>query len=125
MPALLTAAIIICGALREPGAPLACRAQVYHGIYAEQRACEEGSAIEARRLESAIVMDGRMKRTRSHSECFSAADEGDVAFYLPEYMRTRMGAVSTTVIHYDIMDGEAIERAPKVKQQPKIKGARI
>lgn len=125
MPALLTAAVIVCGAMREPGAPLACRAQVYHGIYSELMVCSKASIIEAKRLEQAVVMDGQLTRTRSHSECFYAADEGSIIFYLPEFMRVQLGAKTTNVVHYDIIGGEAIERAPAIRNQPKIQGARI
>lgn len=125
MPALLTAAVIVCGAFKEPGSPLACRAQVYHGIYAEQPECARLTSQEARRLEQAVVMDGRMTRTRSHGECFYAGDEGSVVFYLPEFMRNYMGAKSVGVVHYDVIDGQAVERAPVIPQVPKIKGARI
>lgn len=121
MPALLTAAVIVCGAMRETNAPLVCRAQVYHGIYAEQPECARRSVKEAIRLETAIVKDGRLTRTSSHAECFYAADEGSVAFYLPEFMMVQMGAKTTEVVHYDSVDGQMIRR----KTAKKIKGVAL
>lgn len=121
MPALLTAAVIVCGALREPGAPLACRAQVYHGIYAEQPECAKLATKEAIRMESAVVKRGELTRTSSHGECFYAADEGSIVFYLPEFMRVQMSAKSSKVVHYDSVDGQMVER----KQSAKIKGVAL
>jgi hypothetical protein len=121
MPALLTAAVIVCGALRQPGAPLACRAQVYHGIYAEQPECAKLSTREAIRLEAAVVQAGELTRTSSHGECFYAADEGSIVFYLPEFMKVHMGAKTSAVVHYDLVDGTPVER----KAIKKVKGASI
>lgn len=121
MPALLTAAVIVCGAMRTPDAPLVCRAQVYHGIYAEQPECASLSTREAIRLESNVVKSGQLTRTRSHAECFYAADEGSIVFYLPEFMRIHMGAKSSKVVHYDSVDGQMVER----KQPAKIKGVAL
>lgn len=115
MPALLTAAIIVCGALREPGAPLACRAQVHHGIYADQPECAKATSQEARRLEQSVVLGGELTRTRSHGECFYAADEGSIVFYLPEFMEVHMGAKTSVVVHYDNVDGVPVLRADDAK----------
>lgn len=121
MPALLTAAIIVCGALREPGSPLACRAQVHHGLYADQPECAKATSQEARRLEQSVVLGGELTRTRSHGECFYAADEGSIVFYLPEFMKVHMGAKTSTVVHYDNVDGVPVLR----KSVKKVKGASI
>lgn len=118
---LLTAAIIVCGAMRGPDQPLACRAQVFHGIHSEQPICAIRATRVAKRLEAGFIADGQLTRTRSHGECFYASDEGSVVFYLPEFMRIQMGDKSVDVVHYDIVGDEAIERAPKVS----ISGARI
>lgn len=47
MPALLTAAIIVCGSLKSPGAALHCQANVYHGLYTELETCAASAASEA------------------------------------------------------------------------------
>jgi hypothetical protein len=122
---LLTAAIIVCGAMHGPGQPLACRAQVFHGIHSEQPICAVRAEKTAKSLQEKFILDGKLTRTRSHGECFYAEDEGSIVFYLPEFMRIEMGAKSVSVVHYDIVGDEAIERAPVVPQAPKIKGARI
>jgi hypothetical protein len=109
---LLTAAIIVCGALPQPGAPLACRAQVYHGIEGSQPACSAAALNKARSVEASFIKAGALVRTSSHAECFSSDDEGSIAFYLPEFMRIQLGAKTSAVVHYDVIDGAAVERAP-------------
>ena len=121
MPALLTAVVIVCGAVREPSAPLACRAQVHHGMYAEQPECSTAASREARRLEQSIVADGQLTRTRSHGECVYAADERDIVLYLPEFMKDKFGAKTSAIVHFDNVDGMAVER----KTVKKVKGASI
>lgn len=99
---LLTAAIIICGALPQPGSPLACRAQIYHGIVASQSVCVKAATSKARATEANLAKSGQLVRTSSHAECFSADDEGSVVFYLPEFMRVQLGAETTRVVHYRV-----------------------
>lgn len=119
MPALLTAVVIVCGAMPADNAPIVCRAQVHHGIYAEQPECTKASLSDA-----ALMMHNvrdKLVRTSSHGECFYTADEGSIVFYLPEFMRIHMGAKSSRVVHYDSVDGQMIER----KQSAKIKGVAL
>lgn len=110
MPILLTAIVITCGAIKGPLEPVACRAQVYHGAYQEPGYCTQTAQDMARTFEMAILADGRMDRTNSYGECVMAADEADVVSYLPQFMRLRMGADSTAVVHYDLRSGVAVER---------------
>lgn len=119
MPALLTAVVIVCGAMPVDNAPLACRAQVHHGIYAEQPECAQASLNEASRLMHNVR--DKLVRTSSHGECFYTADEGSIVYYLPEFMRIHMGARSSSIVHYDQVDGVAVER----KQSDKIKGVAL
>lgn len=123
MPALLTAIVITCGAIKGPLEPLACRAQVYHGAYSELVTCAATAQEMARTFEAAVVADGRMTRTRSYGECVSAADEPEVVSYLPQFMKTKMGAITVAVVHYDLRDGRAVER--KVAAKKAVKGAAI
>ena len=111
---LLTAAIIVCGALPIKDAPLHCRAQVYHGIHAEQQACSKAASMDAKDAAEEAKKYG-LVRTRSHAECFYAEDEGSIVFYLPEFMRIQLGAQKTNVVHYDVIDGKDVERAPDAK----------
>lgn len=124
MPALLTAIVITCGALKSSSEIIACRAQVYHGAYAEPAACGQTAQELAIEFERNIVAAGTMTKTSSHGECVSAADTADVTAFLPQFMREKMGAVSTRVVHFDLVDGVAVERksAPVKKA---VKGASI
>lgn len=109
---LLTAAIIVCGALPAVSSPLVCRAQVYHGIEGKQHECSAAASRKARITESSFVKVGALVRTRSHAECFYADDEGSVIFYLPEFMAVQLGADNSTVVEYDVVDGAPVMRAP-------------
>lgn len=109
---LLTAAIIVCGALPAPNSPLVCRAQVYHGIEGKQQECSVSSIRKARSTEASFVKVGALVRTRSHAECFYAEDEGSIVFYLPEFMAVQLSANSSTVVEYDVVDGAPVMRAP-------------
>ena len=108
---LLTAAIIVCGALPAANSPLVCRAQVYHGLEGKAQECSVAAIRKARKSESAFVKVGALVNTRSHAECFYADDEGSVIFYLPEFMRIQLGASTSTVVEYDFVDGVPVERA--------------
>lgn len=108
----LTAAIIVCGALPAENSPLVCRAQVYHGIEGRQKDCSKSAVRKARSTEASFVKVGSLVRTRSHAECFYADDEGSVIFYLPEFMAVQLGADSSTVAEYDVVDGAPVMRAP-------------
>jgi hypothetical protein len=108
---LLTAAIIVCGALPAVNSPLVCRAQVYHNLQGDQRECSAASIRRARASESAFVKVGSLVRTKSHAECFYADDEGSVVFYLPEFMAVQLGADSSTVAEYDVIYGVPVDRA--------------
>lgn len=109
---LLTAAIIVCGALPAASSPLVCRAQVYHGIEGRQYECSVAAIRKARSTEASFVNVGALVRTRSHAECFYADDEGSVIFYLPEFMAVQLGADNSTVVEYDVVDGAPVMRAP-------------
>jgi len=109
---LLTAAIIVCGALPAANSPLVCRAQVYHGIEGKHPQCLSDATRMARDAESNFIKVGALVRTRSHAECFYADDEGSVIFYLPEFMAIQLGADSSTVVEYDVVDGAPVMRAP-------------
>lgn len=124
MPALLTAIVITCGALKGPDATIACRAHVYHGAYTEPAACSQTAQELAVDFERNLVAVGQMRKTSSYGECVSAADDSDVVSYLPKFMRDKMGASSTRVVHFDLVDGVAVERksAPTKKV---VKGASI
>lgn len=108
---LLTAAIIVCGALPAADSPLVCRAQVYHGIEGKQQECSTAAIRKARETEDSFVKVGALARTRSHAECFYADDEGSVIFYLPEFMAVQLGATSSTVVEYDVVDGAPVMRS--------------
>lgn len=109
---LLTAAIIVCGALPAANSPLVCRAQVYHGIEGKQQECSAAAIRKARKTEAAFVKVGALVRTSSHAECVYANDEGSIIFYLPEFMAVQLGADSSTVAEYDVVDGAPVMRAP-------------
>lgn len=109
---LLTAAIIVCGALPAANSPLVCRAQVYHGIEGRQHECSVAAIRKARSTESAFKSTGSLVRTRAHAECFYSGDEGAIIFYLPEFMAVQLGADSSTVVEYDIVEGAPVMRAP-------------
>ncbi len=110
MPALLTALVITCGALKGPDTILVCRAQVYHGAYAEPAVCSQTAQELAQQFERNMVADGRLTRTQSYGECVAAADTDAAVSYLPQYMRDDMGAVSAKVVHFDMVDGVPVER---------------
>lgn len=126
MPALLTAIVITCGALKVPDAPLACRAHVYHGAYSEPASCSQNSIELAIEFERTLIATGELTRTKSHGECVPAADTAEVVDYLPKYMQTNMGAASGTIVHFDLVDGVAVERTGKKTSNKKaVKGAAI
>lgn len=108
---LLTAAIIVCGALPAANSPLVCRAQVYHGLEGKQHECSVAAIRKARSTEASFVKVGALVRTRSHAECFYADDEGAVIFYLPEFMAVQLGASTSTVVEYDVVDGAPVKLA--------------
>ena len=115
MPALLTAAIIVCGSLKSPGAPLHCQANVYHGIYTDLEICAASAASEAIDWETKLATDGRATNTRSYAECYSKADEDAVTLMLPEFMREKMGAKGFIIKHFDVRNGNIVERKALVK----------
>lgn len=126
MPALLTAIVITCGALKPSPDVLACRAHIYHGAYSEPAACSQNAQALALEFERNLVAAGSLTHTKSYGECVAAADTGVVVNYLPKYMVQKMGAVSTSVIHFDLVDGVAVERTSGSKSTKKtIKGAAI
>ena len=127
MPALLTAIVITCGALKPSPDVLACRAHVYHGAYSEPAACSQNALELAIEFERTLVATGELTRTKSHGECVPAADTAEVVDYLPKYMAQKMGALSTGVVHFDLVDGVAVERTPSAAKSNKkaIKGAAI
>lgn len=126
MPALLTAIVITCGALKPSPDVLACRAHVYHGAYSEPASCSQNAVELAIEFERTLVATGELTRTKSHGECVPAADTAEVVDYLPKYMQTNMGAASVTIVHFDLVDGVAIERTGKsVPAKKAIKGAAI
>lgn len=108
---LLTAAIIVCGALSAANSPLVCRAQIYHGLEGKAQECSAAAIRKARATEASFVKVGALVNTRSHAECFYADDEGSVIFYLPEFMQVQLGASTSTVVEYDFVDGVPVERA--------------
>ncbi len=110
MPALLTAIIITCGAMKGPDTILVCRAQVYHGAYNEPAACSQTAQELAQQFERNLIADGRITRTQSYGECVAAADTDAAVSYLPQYMRDDMGAFSSKVVQFDMVDGVAVER---------------
>ena len=110
MSTLLVAAIIVCGALPQENSPLVCRAQVYHGIEGQLADCSLAAIKKARSIEESFVKVGALVRTSSHAECFRSDDEGAVVFYLPEFMQYQLGADSSVVVHYDVIDGAAVKR---------------
>lgn len=123
MPALLTAIVITCGALKGPDLPLVCRAQMYHGIYLEPKKCTLTASQLAEQFERNVIASGQLTRTSSYAECSSAADDLEIASYLPKFMQDRFGADSVIVRHLDMIDGKAIER--KVAAKKVVKGAQI
>lgn len=125
MPSLLTAIVITCGALKSSSEILACRAHVYHGAYTEPAACSQTAQQLAMDFERNVIAGGNMTRTSSHGECFSAADTDDVVSYLPKFMTQKMGAASTLVVHFDLVDGVAVERTKSAPAKKAIKGAAI
>ena len=124
MPALLTAIVITCGALKGPDTILVCRAHVYHGAYAEPADCSQTAQELALDFEQNLIANGGITRTQSYGECVAAADTDQTVSYLPRFMRHDMGAVSSKVVHFDLIDGVAVERksAPVKKA---VKGAAI
>lgn len=124
MPALLTAIVITCGALKQPDAILVCRAHVYHGAYAEPAACSQTAQELAKDFERNLVAGDQITRTQSYGECVAAADTDQTITYLPRFMREDMGAVSSKVVHFDLVDGVAVERQVKPVKKV-VKGAAI
>lgn len=112
MPALLTAIVITCGALKPSPEVLACRAHVYHGAYSEPADCSQNAIELAIEFERNLVAAGELTRTKSHGECVPAADTAEIVDYLPKYMRDNMGAASGSVVHFDLVNGAAVERKP-------------
>lgn len=123
MPALLTAIVITCGALKAPDSILVCRAHVYHGAYAEPATCSQTAQELAVEFERNLVAGGTITRTQSYGECIAAAETDNTITYLPRFMREDMGAVSSKVVHFDLVDGVAVERVVATKK--KVKGAAI
>lgn len=123
MPALLTAIAITCGAMKSSSEIMVCRAHVYHGAYAEPAACSQTAQELAMDFERNVVAGGQITRTQSYGECVAAADTDQTVTYLPRFMREDMGARSSTVVHFDLVDGKAVER--KGASQKKVKGAEI
>lgn len=124
MPALLTAIVITCGAMKGLDQPLVCRAHVYHGAYAEPAACSQTAQELAMDFERNLVAGGTITRTQSYGECVAAADTEQSVSYLPRFMREDMGAFSSKVIHFDLVDGVAVER--KIKPVKKaVRGSSI
>lgn len=123
MPALLTAIVITCGAMKSSSEILVCRAHVYHGAYAEPAACSQTAQELAMDFERNLVAGGNITRTQSYGECVAAADTDQSITYLPRFMREDMGAVSSKVVHFDLVDGVAVERVSSTKK--KVKGAAI
>lgn len=113
MPALLTAIVITCGAMKGPDTILVCRAHVYHGAYAEPAACSQTAQELAIEFERNLIANGGITRTQSYGECVAAADTDQTVKYLPEFMKQDMGAVSAKVVHFDLVDGVAVEREPE------------
>lgn len=107
---LLTATIIVCGALPAVNSPLVCRAQVYHGLEGKALECSVAAIRKARSIESGFKSTGSLVRTRAHAECFYVGDEGAIIFYLPEFMQVQLGADSSTVVEYDVVDGAPVIR---------------
>lgn len=122
MPALLTAVVITCAAMKDTEQPKVCTVNIYHGAYVEPTVCRQTAIEMAREFEQMIVNDGRMTDTGSYGECTPAAVDAEVVSYLPKFIGERFGATSFDVTHYDLVNGEAIERA---KTKPTVKGARI
>lgn len=122
MPALLTAVVITCAAMKDTEQPKVCTVNIYHGAYVELVTCRQTAIEMARYFEQAIVNDGRMTDTGSYGECTPAAVDAEVVLYLPKFIGERFGVTSFSVTHYDLVNGEAIERA---KTKPAVKGARI
>ncbi len=128
MPALLTAIVITCGALKAPDSILVCRAHVYHGAYAEPAVCSQTAQELAIEFERHLAANGGITRTQSYGECVAAADTDAAVSYLPQYMRDDMGAVSAKIVHFDLIDGKPVERTKESKSTPSkkaIKGAAI
>lgn len=121
MPALLTAVVITCAAIKGPDQPKVCTANVYHGAYTEPFACRQTAIEMARYFEQAIVNDGRLTNTNSYGECTPAADDVAIVSYLPIFVREQFGAVNIGITHFDLVDGKAIERA---KAKKAVKGLR-
>ena len=125
MPALLTAIVITCGALKGPSMPLICRAQIYHGAYTELATCTQTAQELAIEFERNVVAMGSLTRTKSYGECVSAADDADVVDYLPKFMTQTMGAASSVIAHYDLIDGVAVERIQGKPAKKAVKRASI
>jgi len=125
MPALLTAIVITCGALKAENSPTACRAHVYHGAYNEPAACTQTAQELALEFEGNLVALGTLTKTQSYGECVAAADTDNIVSWLPKFMRQDMGANSTKVVHFDLVDGVAVERGEGKPAKKIVKGAAI
>jgi hypothetical protein len=125
MPALLTAIVITCGALKAENSPTACRAHVYHGAYNEPAACTQTAQELALEFESNLVALGTLTKTQSYGECVAAADTDNIVSWLPKFMQQEMGANSTRVVHFDLVDGVAVERVEGKPAKKVVKGAAI
>lgn len=119
MSTLLAAAIIVCGALPQDNSPLVCRAQVYHGIEGRLTDCSHAALKKARSVEQSFIRVGALVHTQSHAECSYAEDDGSIIFYLTEFMAVQMGADSSRVVEYDVVEGVPVER-----KADHIRGAR-
>lgn len=125
MPALLTAIVITCGALKAENSPTACRAHVYHGAYNEPAACTQTAEELALEFESNLVALGTLTKTQSYGECVAAADTDNIVSWLPKFMQQEMGANSVKVVHFDLVDGVAVERVEGKPAKKVVKGAAI
>ena len=111
MPTMLTAIMIACGTLQSVNSPRVCLAQIYYGIESQQQQeCSAAAIREARSTEELFVTVGSMARTTSYAECFDSTDEGPVFFYLPQFMAVELGADSSTVLEYDVVNGTPVMR---------------
>jgi hypothetical protein len=125
MPALLTAIVITCGAMKAENSPTACRAHVYHGAYNEPAACTQTAEELALEFESNLVALGTLTKTQSYGECVAAADTDNIVSWLPKFMQRDMSANSVKVVHFDLVDGVTVERVEGKPAKKIVKGAAI
>lgn len=126
MPALLTAVVITCAAMKGAEQPKACTVNIYHGAYVEPVACRQTAQELAIEFEQNLIANGGITRTQSYGECVAAADDEQTVKYLPAFMKQDMGAVSAKVVHFDLVDGVAVERIKEKEPIKKaVKGASI